>query len=72
MHFNGSNEEFVEWFNESVKIFHELTANIGNDKRRELTLDPGKMSILKFTFIVHCLTLHFTHLFQKILSLIVF
>lgn len=38
---NGTNEEFLRWFYESVELFHELTANITDDERRKLTSDPG-------------------------------
>lgn len=43
MEFNGSNEEFLQWFNESEALFRELTADITDIERRQLTSDPGKL-----------------------------
>ncbi|XP_055308221.1 uncharacterized protein LOC129572303 [Sitodiplosis mosellana] len=37
---NVTNEEFFQCFNDSVKLFHELTACISDDERRRLTDDP--------------------------------
>lgn len=43
MGFTGrNNEDFLVWFTESVKLFHELTANLPDDERQLLTTDPGK------------------------------
>lgn len=43
MGFNGkNNEDFLVWFTESVKLFHELTANLPDDERQLLTTDPGE------------------------------
>lgn len=35
----ATNGEFLQWFNESLKLF--LTANISVDERRQQNLDPG-------------------------------
>lgn len=42
MDFIGTNREFLEWFNDSVKLFHELTSSMNKDERRRLTKDPGE------------------------------
>lgn len=40
MDFDGSNDAFMEFFYENVKLFHELTTNISNIEKRQLTIDP--------------------------------
>lgn len=40
MDFDGSNDAFLEFFYENVKLFHELTTNITNSEKRQLTIDP--------------------------------
>lgn len=44
MNFKGSSENFLIWFNESTKNFCELTSNLSEDQRRNLTSDPGKLN----------------------------
>lgn len=41
MGFNSTSKEFMQWFNDSVELLHELTSNITDDERRQLTSDPG-------------------------------
>lgn len=43
MGFNGNNDDFLHWFTESVKLFHELTADLTDEARRKLILDPGQL-----------------------------
>lgn len=38
--FTGTNNEFLRWFNDSVKVFHDLTANMSEEERYKLTIDP--------------------------------
>lgn len=54
---NGTNDAFLQWFNESVELFRELTSNIKDDERRQLLDDPGtymkkniSISFIKFFF----------------------
>lgn len=40
MNFNGSNDAFMQFFRENVKLFHELTVNMSDIAKRQLTIDP--------------------------------
>lgn len=40
MDFDGSNDAFMQYFYENVKLLHELTKNISNIEKRQLTDDP--------------------------------
>lgn len=40
MDFNGPNNAFVSFFEENVKLLHELTANMEHIDKRQLTIDP--------------------------------
>lgn len=40
MSYDGSNDGFMDYFYENVKLFHELTTNISIDEKRQLTKDP--------------------------------
>ncbi|XP_031625730.1 uncharacterized protein LOC116342320 [Contarinia nasturtii] len=40
MGFNGTNRQFLNWFNESVKLFHELTSKMSKNERRQVIFDP--------------------------------
>lgn len=59
---NGTNDAFLQWFNESVELFRELTSNIAKDERRQLLDDPGKTIFLphSLNFSSDLLLLHYT------------
>lgn len=40
MNFDRTNDEFMQFFYDNVKLFHELTANIPHIQKRQLTIDP--------------------------------
>lgn len=40
MDFDGPNDAFMEYFAENVKLFHELTTNLTDIEKRQLTVDP--------------------------------
>lgn len=44
MDYNGSSEAFSIWFNESTKLFRELTSILSQNKRHYLASDAGKLN----------------------------
>lgn len=48
MGFIGTNEQFLLWFNDNIDLFRELTANISEEERQQLTSDPGELAIYLF------------------------
>lgn len=40
MNYNASNEQFMIWYFNSVKLFEDLTRNMSDIERRQLTIDP--------------------------------
>lgn len=40
MGFDGSNQAFSEYFSENVKLFRELTTNMTDIEKQQLTIDP--------------------------------
>lgn len=59
---NVTNEEFLEWFNDSVNLFRELTASLNYDEKRRLTDDPG---ILFSIYILNLLKNSPIHIFFR-------
>lgn len=46
MGFDGSNDTFMAFFHENVKLFHELTVNMPHTEKRQLTIDP-ELNLMK-------------------------
>lgn len=40
MDFDGPNDVFMEYFSDHVKLFTELTTNLTDTEKRQLTIDP--------------------------------
>lgn len=40
MDFHGTNDAFMAFFHETVKLLHELTADMEHTEARQLTIDP--------------------------------
>lgn len=38
--FNDCDEQFINWFFESAKLFQELTRHLSHEQRTQLTIDP--------------------------------
>lgn len=45
--FIGTYNEFLRWFDDSIKVFHELTANMSEEERCQLTTDPESAIVNK-------------------------